>query len=347
MTIALPGSPLVVEKPSGPRIRPFWWLIECSLRLFAVILKTGDESATMDRLFTSRHVRDLQLIMSAALATLLLLIALVVAYLVNREHWLHGQNWKTITDVLTIVAPIVAVLGAVIAWAYQAGSARLGVVDLFACEISTICRVTTVIDVARHQTGEYDQHSPAKPRDGGPASAPSRFSSEEDYFPVFQNNTRDLQSLEARVVASITAFYTYMKVFRDSLRARAGMEPTKPGQPDPWPEATRNLIFMLFLGLESGRLAITDLVEFKPENTEYRIVILISELEAYRFLRRHFTDPADIRHNRIELRKPKYRPLVDELCASVDAGMKKSPEQWEPARLLLGELKERCDAAIA
>ena len=44
--------------------------------------------------------------------------------------------------------PVVGVVGAVIAWAYQSGSARLGVIDLFACEISTLCRVATVVDTA-------------------------------------------------------------------------------------------------------------------------------------------------------------------------------------------------------
>jgi hypothetical protein len=36
------------------------------------------------------------------------------------------------------VGAIVSVGGGVLAWTYQTGSARLGVVDLFACEIATL-----------------------------------------------------------------------------------------------------------------------------------------------------------------------------------------------------------------
>ena len=48
-----------------------------------------------------------------------------------------------------LFVPVVGVVGAVIAWAYQSGSARLGVIDLFACEISTLCRVATVSSIRR------------------------------------------------------------------------------------------------------------------------------------------------------------------------------------------------------
>jgi hypothetical protein len=312
-----------------------------------MLLKTGNEAATMDRLFTSQHLKDLQLIMAAALSVLVALAATIVAYLWNEQHWVHGHHWKTAQDVLSVSAPVVAVLGAVLAWTYQVGSARLGVVDLFACEISTICRVTTVIDVALQQSDIYDRYKTSGRENAAPAPARQSFSSEEDYFPVFQNNTRDLQSLEARVVANITAFYTYMKVFRDSLRKRAEMGPAAPGCEDPRLEATKSLIYMLFLGLESGRLAVTDLVEFRPERTEHRIVVLISELEAYRFLRHHFTDPGDMRHQRIELRRTKYYALVRELFRSVARGMRKDPDRWAPANLLLDELSERYRAATA
>ena len=57
-----------------------------------------------------------------------------------------------------------------------------------------------------------------------PADA-SRFTSQESYFPVFDASVKDLQALEADVVKHVTAFYTYMKVMRDSLRRLAGMQP--------------------------------------------------------------------------------------------------------------------------
>jgi len=72
-------------------------------------------------------------------------------------------------------------------------------------------------------------------------------------------------------------------------------------------EALRNLVYLLFLGLESARHAITGLVEFEPEKVERTIVVLISELEAYRFLCGQFTDEQDVRHQRPILRASDYR----------------------------------------
>ena len=59
-----------------------------------------------------------------------------------------------------------------------------------------------------------------------------QFTSAENYFPVFEGNTRDLQSLEARVVINITSFYTYMKTVRDLMRTAAALKP-EPVTPKP------------------------------------------------------------------------------------------------------------------
>jgi hypothetical protein len=135
--------------------------------------------------------------------------------------------------------------------------------------------------------------------------------------------------LEARVVINITAFYTYMKAVRDSTRTLAGIRPQPaelelPSKTAPasgsWREAARNVVYMLFLGLESARHAIADLVEFEPDRAERAIVILISELEAYRFLCIQFADEQDVRHQRLMLRDFEYRDLVPQLCCSVEAG---------------------------
>ena len=127
---------------------------------------------------------------------------------------------------------------------------------------------------------------------------------------MFESNTRDLQTLEARVVINITEFYTYMKAFRDYLRTLAEITPQSDELDSSsesllrsWHEAVVNVVFMLFLGLESGRHAIADLVEFQPEKAERTIVILISELEAYRFLRSQFTNKQDVRYQRLNLRE--------------------------------------------
>jgi hypothetical protein len=268
-----------------------------------------------------------------------------------------------ISKFIVFFVPVVGVVGAVIAWAYQSGSARLGVIDLFACEISTLCRVATVVDTARRYAGKFDQ-PPTAADTAGPHQPPHHFASQENYFPVFESNTRDLQTLEARVVINITEFYTYMKAFRDYLRTLAEITPqsdeldSSSESLSRWHEAVVNVVFMLFLGLESGRHAIADLVEFQPEKAERTIVILISELEAYRFLRSWFTNSEDVRYQRLNLRESDYQRLVPKLISSVEINRAQEklieletewdcPSQaskWEPAVRLLPELKTRYEA---
>ena len=59
----------------------------------------------------------------------------------------------------------------------------------------------------------------------------ARFTSQESYFPVFDSSVKDLQALEADVVDNVTAFYTYMKVMRDSLRKLAEIHPSTGTRP--------------------------------------------------------------------------------------------------------------------
>jgi hypothetical protein len=348
-------------------------------------LRTGDPAATVDRLFSSNHVKDLRLIINVTLWAVVL--AVPIGLLLSFEYEVVTQ-WKQIADrrsdwifvhiafaaagnLFAWLGPGLAVVGAVLAWAYQVGSARLGVVDLFACEVSTLCRIATVLDTARHFTDHFKLGPTAQPQGSDAQCAPvAHFTSQEDYFPVFENNTGDLQALEARVVVNITAFYTYVKAWRDSLRALAEIRPApaeirapqgNAATTGPWHDAARNIVYVMFLGLESARKAVEDLVEFEPESAERSIVILISELEAYRFLREQFADPKDIRHQRILLRLAGYQRLVPELCAVVEngraeehsSGDRREPHQppqisqWQPAWLLLDELRKRYDAAMS
>jgi hypothetical protein len=196
-----------------------------------------------------------------------------------------------------------------------------------------------------------------------------KFSSEENYFPVFENNTADLQTLEARVVIKITAFYTYMKAARDAGRSLSAIgaqdeDGAFPAVSSPRntsrQEVLRNLLYMLYLAFESGRLAIEDLVEYEPERADDIITILISELEAYRFLRSQFIDEADVRHQRLMLREPQYTRLIREIHDQVNEGRSaalkrsagdasqsvESASPWEPAWRLLTELQKRADAAL-
>jgi hypothetical protein len=337
------------------------------LDLIGRTVRTDEEADTINRLFKSKHLKDLRLIVNVTLWTFLLMLP--VGLLVSFEyqwvnHWDLVKNqpvpqWVYIhllfaggASLLAWLAPGVAIVGAVLAWAYQAGSARLGVVDLFACEVSTLCRIMSVLDTVRRMTDNFDTRPEAMPAAANDNSSASRFTSQEEYFPVFENNTAALEALEARVVINITAFYTYMKAVRDSMRALAEMAPEPAAAASRWHAAARNAIYVMYLGLESARKAVDDLVEFDPEKAERTIVILLSELEAYRFLREQFTDPSDSRYQRIKLRIADYERLVPEVRAAVEQGSAQeqgaaAAEKWKPAWLLLHELSTRFAAAIS
>lgn len=347
-----------VHHPIGPHYA------KILLEYLARRLRSGDHACTVDRLFESRHVEDLRLIVASALNAVALVFAICVVLAFGKVVATDHLSLETVINLvtsmggrfLTFFGPVLAVFGAVLAWAYQVGSARLGVVDLFACEISTLCRVATIVDTVGRYVDKFDTATLSEEVGTGNSQAPKRqFTAQENYFPVFEGNIRDLQTLEARVVVNITEFYTYMKVVRDSLRTLAGIEPppavseasnTVPAA-DPWHAAVRNVVYMLFLSLESARHAITDLVEFEPEYAERTIVILISELEAYRFLRAQYKDKKeDMHYQRIELRALEYEALVPGLCHSVEKHSEKNLT-WEPARRLVPELRRRFHAAMA
>jgi hypothetical protein len=328
-------------------------------------LRTGNSADTVDRLFSSAHVNDLRLIAAVTFIVFIwvTVIAVVTAIIAALLDWGPQAFHVARGDFLLLFAPAITALAGILTWAYQIGSARLGVVDLFACEIDTLCRVVAVTDMVRRQTDRYNRRSPEAPsQDDHPEGSRNSFSSEENYFPILDSNARDLQSLEAEVVVNITAFYTYMKALRDSLRMLAEVRPVS----QPWHDAMRNAMYVLYLALESGRHAINDLVEFEPDKTERTIVILISELSAYRFLREQYKSPADMHYSRLILRGPEYQQLVPELCdlvhahkpaalAAVQRGAPRDESQdgvraarlWLSAFQLLGELRKRYDELVA
>lgn len=351
-----------------------------SLQFISRWVRTDDEHATVDRLFVSRHVKDLQLLVKAAALAVMVFICLgpplsiytqmVTTWKTTEPHspWTFlAMGLTGLANFLYVLGPVLAVFGGVLAWAYQVGSARLGVVDLFACEISTLCRITTVLDTVQRLENKFDLCVPAS--SGGDSAAPAlQFTSQENYFPVFDSSGHDLQTLEAQVVINITAFYTYMKAMRDGTRALATISPpvaaagssqTSDEAARPWREGIRNVVYLMYLGLESARKSLDDLVEFEPERVERIVVLLISELAGYGFLRRQFTDPGDSRHQRILLRDPEYRVLIPQLCDCIEASYAAETaadptkpsraltvSQWLPAWLLLPELRKRYDAAV-
>jgi hypothetical protein len=341
-------------------LNPFAWL------------RTHDEHATSDRLSVSQHVRDLRLVVSVAFAAVLLVLVLGLVLSAESEfasaaaagkadwvahHPIH-KLFKTASSFLTFFGPVLAVFGTLLAWAYQVGSARLGVVDLFACEITTLCRVATVVDAIGRQLGMFETGPPKVPADL-PQAAARPFATQENYFPVFETNSHDLETLEASVVINITAFYTYLKAFRDAQRSLTAMAsrpddqgalPNKtPSEDGPWREAVSNAIYLLFLTLESARLAVDQLVEFNPEKTERTALILINELPAYGFLRGRYK-AGDFRRERIMQREAGYRDLRAALHRSIAKGLRdaeilEANARSGPERIRAAELERRWIAA--
>jgi hypothetical protein len=329
---------------------------------FAIVrqLRLNKESSTFERLGRSRHVADLRLIFSVTV--ILMIIGAIAALAFSFENevmndWpaLRGSQsvWPWIRHGFaaiiasgTFIGAICALGGGVLAWTYQAGGSRLGVVDLFACEIATLCRVVAVSDVVQRYIGLFENGPQVELQhvvDGELPTDTSRFSSQESYFPVFDASVKDLQALEADVVKHVTAFYTYMKVMRDSLRRLADIKPPPPEAPrdDVWHRAIVNVIYMQFLGLESARKSIEDLVEFEPTQAEDMITILLSELLAYGFLREQFH--GDIRQRRLEARDESYRRDIPALHRRVLAG---DGPQWDAARDLSVEMMKRFERVL-
>jgi hypothetical protein len=302
----------------GPSVRSF---------VDALVKRFWKQSSTFRRLIFSQHVMDLQVIF---LVTLLVGAWMLIWYSTGNR----GQEY---------VGAVLVVCGTILAWTYQTGSKRLGVVDLFACEIVTLCRVGTIMEVvprlirAREHlsapSGAVD--SPNTPHAPQQDIKLGRFTSQENYFPVFEQNTKDLQVLEADVVLNVTAFYTYMKAFRDQLR---GLSELGPGEEFKVQKSAflLNAIYMLFLGYESARKSIKELIEFEPTQAEAMVTGLVTELRAYQFLTACF-GPDDIRGRRLALRHDQYGKCVPKLYENVMT----SPEpDWETARTTAVDLRQ-------
>jgi len=94
---------------------------------------------------------------------------------------------------------------------------------------------------------------------------------------VFDTNAKELEVLEARVVERVTEFYTYLKISRDYRRILSHI--TVPRQMEKqWRMSVRNIVYMLFLMLESARNSVESLVEFTPKWALYTTEILLSEI---------------------------------------------------------------------
>jgi hypothetical protein len=267
-------------------------------------LRAQGSASTFDRLLTSRHVADLRVIFLVAFCAGVLLFI--------DGAWAVGTKDSS---ALTYILAAMAASGGVMAWAYQTGSMRLGIVDIFACEIATLCRVGTIVDLVPRLVKTFNELKEEAPSSNPGEQVAHDFDSHENYEPVFDNNARDLQVLDALVVTNVTQFYTYQKAMRDSWRQLAKATTLAARQ-----SATTGIIYMYFLALESARFAIAELIEFEPNEADAKLLILLSELPAFAFLLKRFEPLNDLRYRRLELRVAAYKVSVPEIYCRVMQG---------------------------
>jgi hypothetical protein len=282
---------------------------------------------TVDRLTRSMHVQDLRWIanVTAGAAVLAIVMFVITAYTVTYTHAPQPIPVRADSKFYDALLPftisaVLAGLGGIIAWCYQTGSGRLGIVDLFACEITTLCRVCAVIGladtcIAAFQLSDHSASDPEKTKEMRERFR--HFESAEVYTPIFDSNAKELQSLSVKVLINITSFYTYWKAMRDAFRRLAKTQSATESassinNDDEWRRAMANVLYMQFLALESARKAIRDLIEFQPNRAENTIMILTGELALYGSLKAHFPK-TDVRYERLQLRRVRYQHVVPEV----------------------------------
>jgi hypothetical protein len=347
-----PGSPAINRRSGENRPPPNAASRDSLATLWRAVnvgeneeLNAKDAASTLFRFFRSKHVIDLKLI--AYLAILLFAIYCITSFIIAFAF----------PTAASFLSPAIPITGGVLAWAYLSAATRLGVVDLFACEIGTVCRVGTIFEIGDNYVKRHENVIKQKP-DAIPATKeidatdPKVFIAQENYFPVFGSNSHDLEALEALVVGNITEFYTYMKVARDLQRKLAAADNASDTK-----STLENLIYVLYLGYESGRKSILDLIEFEPTRAENIIVILITELICYSFLVDHFEKERkdDVRLKRLMLRRKQYLSDIPDLVWQVNSSHKSNKEDWERAQYTTPELARRykdafgedMDAALA
>src|SRR5262249_53567714 len=138
------------------------------------------------------HTRDLVVIAGAAL-----LLGIVFALL-----WACSGFREERFEPAAIAGALAA-----IAWAYSAANIRLGVVDLFAAEIFTLCKIAVV--------GQFVPRLIEWKKRGVAPQYP--MVAQQDYMTAFNSNAKDLELLDGDVVKYVTTCYVYFKALRDKV----------------------------------------------------------------------------------------------------------------------------------
>jgi hypothetical protein len=269
-------------------------------------------TAHLVRFCCSRHTRDLFAIALGTLAAAFFAPG-VALYIV--AHWWKASS-PAFPGVLQLIlngAPadmvpvelqvaLFTVAAGVIGWAYQSANTRFGVVDIFAAEIATLCRVAVVSDFMPKYVALFQ-----KEREFPKGEA------RRDYLAVFNNNAKDLEVLDGDVARFVTQFYVHMKALMDTVSRGA--------DPQENPQAALNVIYTAFLAFESARQALAVLTDNERERQEYVLTALLSEVPAYLLLlteANNLDEPGKhkLRKNRIEERVRRYQRLMSEIGGS-------------------------------
>jgi hypothetical protein len=193
----------------------------------------------------------------------------------------------------------IAVLGialTVVGWAYQAANTRFGVVDLFAAEIATLCRVSAVSEFIPNSIRRYYA--------GGDFP---KIESLSDYIVIFDNHAKDLEILDGDVVRYVTQFYVYTKALTDAV-SRGALAKGPRNNP-----GALNIVYNAFLAFESARQALTVLMDDGVERTEYVLTAMLSEVPAYLLLLSEIRDSEDVRFQRLSSRLRQYQVLIGQI----------------------------------
>lgn len=221
-------------------------------------------------------------------------------------------------------------------WVYQAANRRLGVVDLFATEIVSLCKVCLVTDFAKKSIA-FAQIA----RDGRKPTAHA-VDTKEQYTPIYEKSAPDLQVLDSTVVTAVTQFYTFRSTMADCLRSATAADDVVAAvaQYD-------QMIYMQFLMYECARLATEQLIEFEPDKAEHHVTILCSELPLFSFLICRYRDDASANflYRRLCLRVKDYvkdtADLVKQIHDVEKFGSEELKRSWRNAITTCIELSIR------
>ena len=329
---------------------------------FAIVrqLRLGAESSTFERLGRSRHVADLRLIFSVSIIMMIVSTILALAFCFEHQvmtNWqeVHAREsgWIWLRLGFAAIVDSGAFIGA-----YRRDRLRRARLDLPEGQRaarrgrSVRLRDRHAVSCRRGVRHGAPLYRPVRERPAGRAAACHRWRKPGRHHPL--HLAGELFSGVRRLgdgpsgtggrcrQARHRVLHLHEGDARFAAQARRSTPP-EPGGPhdDDWHRAICSVLYMLFLGLESARKAIKDLVEFEPKQAEDMITILLSELLAYGFLREQFR--GDLRQRRLEARDEAYRREIPALHRLVVVG---AGPQWDAAKDLSAEMMRRFDRVL-